>query len=153
VTKDSPGVIAPPPLLVLGALALTLGLDAIWPAPLFGAAFQAIAGGALFAAGAGLAGACVARFRRAGTNVPTYRPTTALVTNGPYRYSRNPIYVGICLAYLGLAVLIDSAWVLAGIVPLFAVLNLGVIAREEVYLEAKFGDAYRTYKQTARRWL
>lgn len=153
MAKDSPGVIAPPPLLVLGALVLTLGLDFTWPASLFEPAAQVIVGGALLLTGFALAGLCVARFRGAGTNVPTYRPTTALVTGGPYRFSRNPIYIGLLLAYAGLGVLIDSVWVLAGLVPLFGILNLGVVAREEAYLEAKFGDAYRAYKARVRRWL
>ena len=152
-TKDSPGVIAPPPLIVLGTLALALVLDAAWPAPLFGAVAQGVAGGVLFASGAALAAWCVARFRRAGTNVPTYRPTTALVVEGAYRYSRNPIYVGLCLAYAGLAIMIDSAWALGALAPLFVVLDVGVVAREEAYLEAKFGDAYRAYRARVRRWL
>ncbi len=151
--KDSPGVIAPPPLIVLGTLAVTLGLDWLWPAPLFGATIQGVAGGVIFAAGLALAVTCVRLFVRAGTSVPTYRPTTALVTAGPYRISRNPIYVALLLGTLGIAVLVDSAWMIAGVVPLFAVLNLGVIAREESYLERKFGADYLAYKASVRRWL
>lgn len=152
-TKDSPGVIAPPPLLVLGTLALALLLDAAWPAPLFDMATQAIGGGLLLVAGLALVASCAVRFRRAGTNVPTYRPTMALVVEGAYRFSRNPIYVGLCLAYAGLAVLIDSAWALGALAPLFVVLDVGVVAREEAYLEAKFGDTYRAYRARVRRWL
>ncbi|MGH6720091.1 MAG: methyltransferase family protein [Alphaproteobacteria bacterium] len=151
--KDSPGVIAPPPLIVVGHVALGLALDAAWPAPVFEATAQGIAGGALLAAGLGLVLACARRFRRAGTNVPTWQPTTALVTDGPYRFSRNPIYVGLALGYAGLAVVIDSAWLLALLVPLLAILHVGVIRREEAYLEAKFPDAYRAYTRRVRRWL
>ncbi|MEX2649889.1 MAG: isoprenylcysteine carboxylmethyltransferase family protein [Alphaproteobacteria bacterium] len=151
--KDSPGVIAPPPLIVLGALAVTLGLDGLWPAPLLDSTIQVVAGGGVLAAGLALVATCVRLFVRAGTNVPTYRPTTVLVTEGPYRISRNPIYVGLLLGTLGIAVLVDSAWMIGGVVPLFAVLDIGVIAREESYLERKFGADYRAYKAKVRRWL
>ncbi|MBM3584391.1 MAG: isoprenylcysteine carboxylmethyltransferase family protein [Alphaproteobacteria bacterium] len=153
MAKDSPGVIAPPPLLALATIALGLALDAIWPAPLFGPTAQAVVGGALLLAGLGLVAACALRFRRAGTNVPTYRPTTALVTDGPYRFSRNPIYIALLVTLAGLGIAVDSAWLLAGLVPLFVVLRWGVVAREERYLEAKFPDAYPAYMERVRRWL
>jgi protein-S-isoprenylcysteine O-methyltransferase Ste14 len=147
------GVIAPPPLLVAATLAVTLLLDWAWPAPVLGATAQTVAGSAMLIAGLALVVVCARRFVRAGTNVPTYRPTTALVTDGPYRLTRNPIYVGLLLAYLGLAVLVDSLWMIAGAAALALVLDRGVIAREEVYLEATFGADYRAYKDRVRRWL
>ncbi|MDP6404052.1 MAG: isoprenylcysteine carboxylmethyltransferase family protein [Alphaproteobacteria bacterium] len=93
------------------------------------------------------------KFRRAATPVRPDRPSTALISGGPYRFSRNPLYVALTLAYLGLAVALDSLWVLALLVPVLATMQVGVVAREERYLEAKFGDEYRAYKQTVRRWL
>ena len=92
------------------------------------------------------------RFNRAGTNVPTYRPTTALVTGGPYRYSRNPLYISLFLAYAGIGIVADNLWILALGVPLFLIMRYGVVAREERYLERKFGQAYRDYKASVRRW-
>lgn len=151
--RDAPKVIAPPPLLYLGAILLGLALDWLRPAPLLPQAWQYGLGAAAFALGGAVAAWAIANFRRAGTNVPTYRPTTALVAEGPYRFSRNPIYVGLTLAYLGVALAVDSAWMLALVAPLLAVMRYGVIAREEAYLEGKFGDAYRSYKQRVRRWL
>jgi protein-S-isoprenylcysteine O-methyltransferase Ste14 len=151
-TKDSPGVV-PPPLIVLGLIIAGLALDWAWPAPVFDGRAQAILGGALFAAGLGLVLPCVRLFRRAGTNVPTYQPTTALVTEGPYRFSRNPIYLGLALGYAGIAVMIDSAWLIVLVVALVAILDLAVIRREEAYLAAKFPDAYRSYQGRVRRWL
>jgi protein-S-isoprenylcysteine O-methyltransferase Ste14 len=151
--RDAPKVVAPPPLIVLGAIALGLAIDWLVPAPLLPRPWQYGLGAASFALGGGLAGWAIACFLRAGTNVPTYRPTTALVAAGPYRFSRNPIYIGLAFAYLGITLAIDSAWLLALAVPLLLVLRYGVVAREEAYLEAKFGDVYRDYKAGVRRWL
>jgi protein-S-isoprenylcysteine O-methyltransferase Ste14 len=90
---------------------------------------------------------------RAHTPVDPMKPTTALVTEGPFRYSRNPIYVALTLLYLGVALLINALWILLLVVPAVLVLRYGVIAREEVYLTRKFGDAYRQYTAQVRRWL
>ena len=81
--------------------------------------------------------------------MPTRRPTTALVVTGPYRFSRNPIYVGMILLLLGAGVMVDAPWLIALAVPFALVLRYGVIAREERYLEAKFGDGYGTYRARA----
>jgi len=151
--RDAPDVITHPPFLYLGGLFLGLALDWAWPQPFLPAPIQYGVGGALIAVSFVPAGWAFARFIGAGTNIPTNRPTTALVTSGPYRFSRNPIYVGMTLVYLGLALVIDSAWILAGIVPILLAMRYGVIAREERYLEAKFGELYRAYKSRVRRWL
>jgi protein-S-isoprenylcysteine O-methyltransferase Ste14 len=90
---------------------------------------------------------------RAHTPVDPMKPTTALVTEGPFRYSRNPIYVALTLLYVGVALLINALWILLLIVPAVLVLRYGVIAREEAYLARKFGDAYRQYMAQVRRWL
>jgi protein-S-isoprenylcysteine O-methyltransferase Ste14 len=90
---------------------------------------------------------------RAGTSFRTERATTAIVTDGPFGYTRNPIYVALTLLYGGIALAINSLWVLLLIVPVLIVMRRGVIAREERYLEGKFGDAYLRYKQRVRRWL
>ena len=90
---------------------------------------------------------------RAHTPVDPMKPTTALVTEGPFRYSRNPIYVALTLLYLGVAFLVNALWILLLVVPALVVLRYGVIAREEAYLTRKFGDAYRQYTAQVRRWL
>jgi protein-S-isoprenylcysteine O-methyltransferase Ste14 len=90
---------------------------------------------------------------RAHTPVDPMKPTTALVTEGPFRYSRNPIYVALTLLYVGVALLINALWILFLVVPALVVLRYGVIAREEAYLTRKFGDAYRQYTAQVRRWL
>jgi len=151
--RDIPGVIAPPPLILLGHILLGLALDWLRPAPFLPATAQYALGGALIALAGALAGAAIFRFVRAGTNVPTRRPATALVVAGPYRFSRNPIYVGMILLLLGIGVMVDSVWIVALAVPFALVLRYGVIAREERYLAAKFGDAYRLYCTQVRRWI
>ena len=90
---------------------------------------------------------------RAHTPVDPLKPTTALVTEGPFRYSRNPIYVALTLLYVGVALLINALGILLLVVPALVMLRYGVIAREEAYLTRKFGDAYRQYTAQVRRWL
>jgi protein-S-isoprenylcysteine O-methyltransferase Ste14 len=93
------------------------------------------------------------RFVAAGTNIPPILPTTALVVDGIYARTRNPMYLGSTLVYVGLGVAAGSLWAIGLVVPLLWVMNVGVIAREERYLERKFGEAYRAYKARVRRWL
>ena len=92
-------------------------------------------------------------FSRAGTPVPSNQPVRALVTTGVHGWSRNPIYVGMLLLYAGIGIAARSPWVLILALPLILILRYGVIAREEAYLERRFGDAYRAYKAHVRRWL
>ncbi|NQV80212.1 MAG: isoprenylcysteine carboxylmethyltransferase family protein, partial [Alphaproteobacteria bacterium] len=93
------------------------------------------------------------RFRRAGTAVQPYKPSTTVVTDGVYRFSRNPIYLGLTAFYLGLAFAVNSGWAILLLPLVLVVMHYGVIAREERYLEGKFGAAYRDYKNRVRRWL
>lgn len=93
------------------------------------------------------------RFNAAGTNIPPTLPTTALVVDGIYRRTRNPFYLGAVLVYLGLGVAAASFWTIVLVIPLLWVINTGVIAPEERYLERKFGDAYRAYRVRVRRWI
>lgn len=154
-TSDTPGVVAPPPLLFLGVLAVGLALDFVLlrvPTGLPG--FLRLAAGAalLVAAGAFIAGA-LGRFRRAGTRAEPWRPSTALVTDGVYRFTRNPMYLAMALLYLGSALALDSVVALILLPPLLTLVQVGVIAREERYLEGKFGEDYRRYRASVRRWV
>lgn len=150
---DTAGVIARPPFILLAHFAAGFALDWFCPAPFLPAPVQYALGAALILCAGAFAGSAIIRFLRAGTNVPTNRPTTALVTTGPYRFSRNPIYVGMLLLLAGVGVAVDSVWIVALAVPFALVLRFGVIAREERYLEAKFADAYRAYRARVRRWI
>ena len=89
----------------------------------------------------------------AGSNVPTSRPTTIIVNTVPYRFTHNPIYLGMVLGLIGLDIALNSLWLLLTLVPFALVIRYGVVAREEAYLERKFGDDYRRYRARVRRWL
>jgi protein-S-isoprenylcysteine O-methyltransferase Ste14 len=90
---------------------------------------------------------------RSGTNVIPNQPTLAIVTDGPFRYTRNPLYIGATLAYTGLALIFNSFWPLLLLPALLMVIHWGVVRREERYLEAKFGTLYLAYKDRVPRWL
>jgi protein-S-isoprenylcysteine O-methyltransferase Ste14 len=94
-----------------------------------------------------------ARFRAAGTPVPAFKPTTAIVRTGPYRFSRNPIYLAFSLFQFGIAIWVNSVWLLATLVGAVALMHDFVIRREEKYLERRFGAQYLDYKASVRRWL
>jgi protein-S-isoprenylcysteine O-methyltransferase Ste14 len=89
----------------------------------------------------------------AGTNVNPYRPSTAIVDSGPYRFTRNPLYVALTLMYVGLTLAFDTWWGFILLVPVLIIMHLGVIRREERYLEGKFGESYRGYRARVRRYL
>ena len=156
-SRDIAGVVAKPPLIYGGALLVggVIGrlLPALaWPSdwPTEGAL---VAGLLLLAIGILLLAAGVMQFRRHGTPVPTDQPTTALVTTGVYGFSRNPLYLALTAIYLGIGLLLPSLPVLVLILPVLVVMRYGVIAREERYLENKFGESYRAYKARVRRWI
>jgi len=155
-TIGTAGVIARPPLLFLGALALGLASDHLLPVPF--AVLRAdlahwIIGGSLILSGLALMAAGIRDFSRAGTPVPTNQATRVLVTTGLHGWSRNPIYVGMFLTYVGIGVAARSSWILILTLPLALTIRYGVVAREEAYLEQRFRDAYRDYRARVRRWL
>ena len=145
-----------PPLLYLACLGLGFVLDRLLPLPLAYPELTSIgwtAGGALIAIGVGIMAAGIRNFSRADTPVPSNQPVRALVTTGIHGWSRNPIYVGMLLVYAGIGIAARSPWVLILALPLFVILRYRVVAREEAYLERRFGDDYRDYKARVRRWL
>jgi protein-S-isoprenylcysteine O-methyltransferase Ste14 len=142
-----------PPLVYLASILIGLGLHLAVPLPMTGGRWLDLWGAALMAASLLLFGYAVKLFRAAGTPVPARKPTTAIVTTGPYRFTRNPIYLAFSLLQLGLALLVGSWWLLATLVLAFALMHWIVVPREERYLEARFGDEYRRYKASVRRWL
>jgi protein-S-isoprenylcysteine O-methyltransferase Ste14 len=153
--SDAAGVIALPPLVFIGFLVAAMVLEAVVPLPVLAAHALAryLAGTALAVCGFVMIGMGTLRFVAAGTNIPPNLPTTALVVDGIYTRTRNPLYLGTTLVYLGLSVAAGSFWAIVLLVPLLWVINVGVIAREERYLERKFGAAYRAYKGRVRRWV
>jgi protein-S-isoprenylcysteine O-methyltransferase Ste14 len=112
-----------------------------------------VTAGALILVGLAVPLVASAQFRVAGTEVRPWKPSTALVTSGMYRYTRNPMYVGMTLIYAGLSLLANSVIALAFLPPLLVLITYAVIKREEHYLEVSFGEPYREYKQRVRRWI
>ena len=142
-----------PPLLYGASIAIGLAFHRMWPRPLLSGVALGPLGSALVVASLLLFGASVQRFRAAGTPVPARKPTTAIVRTGPYRLSRNPIYLAFSLLQLGIAVWVNSWWLVATLAAVIAIVHYVVIPREEQYLEARFGAEYRAYKASVRRWL
>jgi protein-S-isoprenylcysteine O-methyltransferase Ste14 len=150
---DHSGVAIPPPLLYVVPFLAGLLIHWAHPATLLPRGVTAPFGVILVALGLALIGFAAASFLRAHTSPLPIKPTTAIVETGPYRFTRNPMYVGLAVLYLGLTLWVNSLWPLLLLpVALFAIQRF-VIAREERYLEAKFGDQYRGYKARVRRWI
>jgi protein-S-isoprenylcysteine O-methyltransferase Ste14 len=149
---DHPGVPVRPPQIYLGFIVLGFVIDYFWPVPFLPPVIQFSGAAVLGGAGIVIALLAMRRFRAAGTNVPTPQPATAIVTDGIYAYSRNPIYIGMSLLHLAIGVSADSPWIIAALIPTLIVIRYTVITREEAYLERKFGDEYLAYKSKVRRW-
>lgn len=154
--RDTPGVLAPPPLIYLGFLILGLALEFLvvrtqgldMPAslrwtlvPIF------LLTGIVFIAAAAL------RFRRAGTPAPPWQPATVLVVQGIYRITRNPMYFGMTLIYLALGIAADAPVVFWMLAPLAVTIHYGVVLREERYMTGRFGQPYIDYANRVPRWL
>ena len=150
---DNPGVIAPPPLIYAGALAAGLLVNRLRPAPFLPRGISRVLGLTLTVGGVLLGIWGFREMRRAGTNVDPYHPATAIVDEGPYRFTRNPIYVGFTLVYGGISALANALPPILLLPGVIAVMRKGVIEREERYLERKFGDRYLRYKARVRRWV
>ncbi|MFL5832083.1 MAG: methyltransferase family protein [Solirubrobacteraceae bacterium] len=151
--SDTAGVIAPPPLIYLGTLGIGLGLDAVIGTGSLPSALRLTVGPASIIAGVGVLGSFVEAFRRGRTPIDPSAPTQTVVTDGPFRLTRNPAYLGMALTYAGIAIVANAPWALVPLPVALAVIDRGVIAREERYLERKFGTPYADYKRRVRRWI
>jgi protein-S-isoprenylcysteine O-methyltransferase Ste14 len=151
--RDSAGVIAPPPFIYLGGLALGFVIEALLPGASVPGLVRWVGGGVLLVAGLALLASFNTAFGRTGTAVEPWKPTTAIVTTGPYRLTRNPAYLGMALVYVGIALLAGALWALVPLPFVLIVIDRAVIAREERYLERKFGREYLDYKAGVRRWI
>ena len=153
-STDHAHVLVPPPVVWLLIVGIGWGLKywaalpfvpADWPHRWIGVA--------VFAVGFLLAIWSFRQFRDFRADVSTHRRTTFVAATGPFSFSRNPIYLGMLIGLIGAAVAVNSAWILVGLVAWYPLIRWGVIAREEAYLERKFGDEYLTYKSRVRRWI
>lgn len=153
--KETAGVIAPPPLIFVSILALGLATDFLVYRMPTGLALlpRGLAGAVLTGLAILIVLAAWLRFHRAGTPVEPWHSSTALVTNGIYGWTRNPMYLAMALFYLAIALAVDSLVTMLFLMPLLVLLHYGVIRREERYLERRFGESYRIYRQRVRRWI
>ena len=153
-TRDNSGAIIRPPVAWAFAILAGLIIDWLYPLPFVAALIPRVwVGIVVFALGFALAVWAIITIRKAGSRIETSLPTTTIVSSGPYGFTRNPVYLGMFLGQTGLAIGFDSLWLLAMLVPFYLVIRYGVVAREEAYLERKFGRTYLGYKSRVRRWV
>jgi len=147
------GMLVPPPILLVAIGVASAAIQWLWFGPFnispIGGAFGLL----VVLASICLFAACGERFKKAGTPYRPVSPTTAIVSSGPYRFSRNPMYVAMAAVLAGLGVLLGSWVFAAGLLIFMLVVHFGVVLPEERYLESLHGDTYRRYKQSVRRWL
>ncbi|HYE27967.1 MAG TPA: isoprenylcysteine carboxylmethyltransferase family protein [Allosphingosinicella sp.] len=150
---DNPRVYVPPPLLALAVLAAGLAIDGRLAAPPDGPILLKVGAGALIVSGILPIAIALGLFRRRKTRPEPWAPSSALVVEGIYRFTRNPMYLGMMLVYAGLALLFQSLTAFLLLAPLAVIFDRLVIAREEAYLARRFGAAYASYRAQVRRWL
>ena len=151
--SDTPNVIVLPPRLYFGAIVLNVLLHLIWPISLVASNLVVAVGVLLLIGGVVFSVVSEREFVRMETAVNPNNPATSLVTTGLFRYSRNPMYVGLTAIQLGVALALNSLLGLLLLIPTLLVMHFGVILREEAYLERTFGDEYKSYRKSVRRWL
>lgn len=152
-TADSAGVRIPPPLIFLVFLAGGIWVDSPWFDGALAPLPAMVAGGVLFAVAIVLIIIAGGKHFAAGSHVEPWKPTTTIIRSGIYGYSRNPMYLGMAVAQIGIAIAAGS-WVGAlGVIPSVVLIQWYVIGREERYLTAKFGQSYLDYKRSVRRWI
>jgi protein-S-isoprenylcysteine O-methyltransferase Ste14 len=153
---DNDGVVMFPPGVYFAGLAIGFAAWWVWPTPIVPAGLADLLrdmGIVAIALGVAIAFWALYVFWRARTTPTHWEPTTALAFGGPYRLTRNPMYVGMTLGHAGIALGANALWPLLTLVPVLVIIRTQVIAREEAYLMTKFGDAYRDFTGRVRRWL
>ena len=151
--RDKAGVVAPPPLIYAGTLVLGLLLGRRFPIPFLPRTVARVLGWPLVGGGALLLGWFEVTMHRAGTPTNPYKPSSGIVTEGPFRYTRNPAYLAMAMVYAGVAALARASWAVLLLPAVLVAIRHGVIEREERYLERKFGEEYVRYKARVRRWI
>ena len=154
--KDNPNVIAPPPLIFLGGLIFGAIIQWVYPFYIFSAeyvVYSRISGTLLIIFGLGIILISRQKMKKAKTNIEPWKPTNAILSDGIYSYSRNPVYLAMALIFFGVELIFNSVWFTPLLVIVLLIIHFGVILREEKYLERKFGNEYLNYKNRVRRWL
>ena len=150
---DHAGVAFHPPLLLLASLGVGFLLRWLVPHPVLAAPASATIGPVVVALSFGVFIWALVTMLRGHASIPTNTPTEAIVTDGPYRLSRNPIYLSMILLQVGVGIWTASLWFFILAAVCVALLTWGVIRREERYLTRKFGNEYLSYKSNVRRWI
>ncbi len=150
---DNPGVRVPPPLVYLGAVIGGWLLDRSVPLPIGRGTWLTVGAWLLVAAWAVLGASSIGLFRRKGTSMLPFRPASALVATGPYRFTRNPMYVALALLTLAFALFLNTWWIVVLLIPALLAVQQFVILREEGYLRREFGAEYDAYARRVRRWV
>ncbi len=151
--QQAPGIRVIPPLVYAASLLIGLAIEQLLPLVSISWTWRAGPAVVLIAVAGLLIAPTVMRFRKAETTFDVRKTATTLITDGPYRYSRNPAYLALTLLYLGLGVLFSSAWVCVLVVPTLLIIIVAVVRKEEQHLESQFGEEYLRYKTAVRRWL
>ncbi len=153
VTSDHTGLRVLPPVLFVVALGLGALLHWLWPFRFLPEIARFSAGPLLIAASIAVMPWVFRAFRRAETPYDVRRAARALVTSGPFRYSRNPGYVALIVFAVGVALVADNIWMLIATTLATVYLHRRVVLAEERHLQARFGEPYRLYKRRVRRWV
>jgi protein-S-isoprenylcysteine O-methyltransferase Ste14 len=151
--SDHAGVWFPPPFWYAFAVLGGVLLDRRWPLPIVGGRLTTVAGAVCVLGWMALAFDSIGRFRRSKTSIVPIRPAEALVLSGPYRYTRNPMYVSLAFLTIGCGLLLATWWPIVLLVPTLVIVQLYVILPEERYLRRRFGTSYEAYTRRVRRWL
>ena len=139
--------------MYLAALLTGIVLNSLWAMSLLPGSWRYILGSLLIGVSGLLITPVLRRFRRAGTTFDVRKAASVLITDGPYRFSRNPSYVSLTLLYLGVGIILNNGWIWLLVVPVLLVMDLRVVRKEERHLETTFGEDYLRYKAAVRRWL
>ena len=151
--QNQTGVRIPPPVLTLILLLAAFLLGWLIPLPVPAPGWLPTLGWMIAGSGISLAAWAIGQLMRLRTTVNPHEGATTVVKNGPYRFTRNPIYLAFSLLHLGIALWVNSLWLVATLIASVAVMGLVVIPREEQYLERRFGAEYLDYKKSVRRWI
>lgn len=151
--QDHAGIVTHPPVFYIIATLIGLGIDKFFPLSFGFEGETETAGIVIFILGLLIAGMSGRKFASDKQSPSVHAPTTAVYQDGIYAYTRNPMYLGVMLWVVAAALYFDKVWILIMVVPLVIFMNKVVIEKEEAYLEEKFGDDYRAYKEKVRRWI
>ena len=151
--KNHPKIIAPPPLISLVSLLLGIGIHYYYPIHFIAPLARYPLGFGILTLSLFLAIWSVKQFRVMNTPVSPYKSSKGIITSGPFRFTRNPLYLVLSILQIGIAILLDNLWAGLTTILAFLLFHYGVVLREEKYLFEIFGEEFLKYKRSVRRWL